>query len=446
MVLTDGAKWDRDPYVGDIAVSGRTSYLTHAVGEAASNVLADVANHQRADGWIPPASINNYTLPLFDYPLWWVTSSWDYLLYTGDTAYGEKYYPNLQKVLNDWYPSVTDSDGLLSKGLNGTAGYGDYAFLPRTGEVTYYNALYVTALIDASKVATSLAHTADATVWMARAKPVSAAINAHLWDSSVGAYLDSATGAVRHGQDGNGLAVVSGVADQARATSALNYLATKTALPYGNSFMDNTTLVSDGTTRVYAFTSYQDIRARFLSGQADSAIEEIKRLYGWMANNDPGITAWEGIGANGSMYEGPYTSAAHGWSTGVLPTLTNELLGAAPTGTGFSTWSVIPHPGTVSWAKGRLPTPHGSLDVSWKRGTHEQSFALTLTAPRGTSGVISVPVTSSHDVVRLDGRVVWHGKPSRGDDATANSVSAASGYVTLSSVESGSHSVTVSTR
>ena len=55
-MLQDGAKRDRDPYVGDVAVSGRTAYLTHSqTSVAAKNVLADLANHQRRDGWIPPA-------------------------------------------------------------------------------------------------------------------------------------------------------------------------------------------------------------------------------------------------------------------------------------------------------------------------------------------------------------------------------------------------------
>src|SRR6185369_2245556 len=211
LVLTDGPKRDRDPYVGDVAVSGRTAYLTHDVSVAARNVLADLADHQRADGWIPPASINDYTLPLFDYPLYWVTSSWDYVLYTGDTAYANTYYPNLVKVLDGWYPSVTDANGLLSR----PDGYGDYAFLGRTGEVTYYNALYVLALRNAAGLATATGHPADATKWTARAATVSAAINAHLWDATAGAYLDSAVGAVRHGQDGNGYAVLTGVADPA---------------------------------------------------------------------------------------------------------------------------------------------------------------------------------------------------------------------------------------
>ena len=143
LVLTDGAKRDRDPYVGDIAVSGITNYLTSYVGEAAGNVLADLADHQRSDGWIPPASINGYTLPLFDYALWWVVASWDYVLYTADTAYATQYYPQLLSVLDNYYPAnANPSTNLLSK----PSGYGDYAFLPRSGEITYFNALYILAL------------------------------------------------------------------------------------------------------------------------------------------------------------------------------------------------------------------------------------------------------------------------------------------------------------
>ena len=438
LVLHDGAKRDRDPYVGDIAVSGRTTYLTHNTSIAARNVLADLADHQRDDGWIPPASIGNYTLPLFDYPMWWVTSSWDYLLYTGDTGYAQNYYPHLLKVLDNWYPSVTDTNGLLSKGLNGTQGYGDYAFLGRTGEVTYYNTLYVQALKNAAGTARALGHPADAERWEQRAKTVADAINAHLWDAGAGAYLDSATGPVRHGQDGNGLAVVAGVSDPARAASALDYLAKNTARPYGNAFMDNDTLVPDGSQRVYAFTSYPEIQARFLSGQADSAIEEIKRLYGWMTEHGPGITDWEGIGAGGSLYEGGFTSAAHGWSTGVLPALTNGLLGATPTGPGFATWTIKPNPGSVSWAKGSLPTPHGPLRVDWSRDKNKNDFTLTYTAPKGTSGDVSVPVTGSA-AVRLDGRIVWNGTAAvGGSGATLDN-----GYVTLHGVNVGTHTVKV---
>lgn len=56
-VLHDGAKRDRDPYVGDLAIASVTSYLSHDFAEATFNVLEDLAWHQREDGWIPPASM-----------------------------------------------------------------------------------------------------------------------------------------------------------------------------------------------------------------------------------------------------------------------------------------------------------------------------------------------------------------------------------------------------
>jgi hypothetical protein len=431
LVLFDGAKRDRDPYDGDIAVSGLTDYLTNDASSAAENVLADLANHQSADGWIPPASIDDYTLPLFDYPMWWVVDSWDYILYSGDMGYAKTYYPNLVKLLNTWYPSVTDANGLLDKGMNGTSGWGDYAFLPRSGEVTYYNALYVWALKDAAEMATSLGDTAEATAWTQRAQTVSNAINEYLWDPSAGAYLDSSTGPVSHPQDGNGIAIIAGVADQARATSVLNYLSKTTETPYGNAFMDNDSLVSDGDQRVYAFTSFPEIEARFTTpGESASALNEIDRLYGWMYTHDPGITDWEGITTGGAPYEGAYTSMAHGWSTGVVPELTNDLLGATPTGPGFSTWSVQPHPVSVTWAQGQLPTPHGPLDVSWRQGSGQ--FTMRVSAPRGTSGDISVPVTSANAEVTVNGRVVWN---AAGSQALGTVLS--DGYVTLHNVRGG---------
>jgi hypothetical protein len=442
-VLLDGAKRDRDPYVGDIAVAGRTLYLTHPdAAAAARNVLADLANHQRSDGWIPPASIVGYTLPLFDYPLWWVTASWDYVLYTGDVGYAADYYPNLLAVLDGWYPSVTDGQGLLSKGLNGTDGYGDYAFLPRSGQVTYYNANYVQALNDAASIARLLGHSGDAQRWTQRAATVAAAINTVLWDAAAGAYLDSSTGAVRHGQDGNAIAITAGIADSTRAASALAHLDATTRLPYGNAFMDNDTLdgVSDAARRVYAFTSYPELVARFETGQAASAIDQIKRTYGWMYANDPGITFWEGIGPDGTPYEGAFTSMAHGWSTGVLPALTNELLGVAPTGAGFATWTVRPHPGGVTWARGQVATPHGPLTVRWMVGRKHgaPSFTLRITSPAGTTGQIALPAGSAAVTVHIDGHAVLKGGKATGYGARVDG-----GYVVLDGIGAGEHTVTV---
>ncbi len=237
-------------------------------------------------------------------------------MYTGDDEYAESYWPNLVAVLDDWYTSVTNaSSNLLSKGLGVSEGYGDYAFLPRTGEVTYYNALYVYGLQNAASWARHVGHHSDSERWRNLAVTVSEAINTHLWDESVDAYLDSTNlttsfNQTRHAQDGNGLAVLAGVASKSRSHSALDYLSSHTSQLYGNAFYDGRLPgVDNATQRVYAFISFFELQGRLLTdGLEKSAIEEIHRLYGWMATHDPMITDWEGIGPGGQPYEQGYTS------------------------------------------------------------------------------------------------------------------------------------------
>ncbi|KAF2807378.1 Six-hairpin glycosidase [Mytilinidion resinicola] len=423
-VLFDGAKRDRDPYIGDLAVSGRTLYLTHPKSKvAAKNMLVDLANHQRSDGWIPPASINDYALPLFDYPLWWVLTSYDYVLYTGDKSYLDDVYPNLVKLLDTYYPSNTDNTtNLLFKGDPfGTSGYGDYAFLPRNGSVTYYNALYVYALKAASEIAT-WAGREDTSDWKGRADTVTTALNANLWDDSAGAYLDSTLGPVRHAQDGNSIAILSGAAPANRSLSALTYLSKHMHQPYGNAFYDaaGDALGTDFSSRVYAFISYFENSARFETNLSATAVDQIKRTYGWMASQDPGVTMWEGIGKDGSYYEEGFTSCAHGWSTGVLPALTNYVLGMKPTGPGFSTFAFKPVVTEgVTWAKGVVPTPGGGIGVDWS------GKVFKVSPPKGVKGSVSVPAESK-GTVSVGKGVVWENGVSKGLGARFES-----GYVTV---------------
>ncbi|KAH0499773.1 hypothetical protein TgHK011_006940 [Trichoderma gracile] len=417
-VLFDGAKRDRDPYVGDLAVASLTSYLSHDFAESTRNVLEDLALHQRDDGWIPPASINNYTLPLFDYSLWWVVCSVDLVMYTGNTSYADAYWTTLVKVLDDYYPSNMNSTTRL---LDKTAdmGYGDYAFLPRSGPVTYYNALYVHALSHASQLAKSLGRGDDATRWSSRAAAIGDALLSHNFDQSVGAFYDGgpcpgeAAGTICnvHAQDGNAIAVLAGIADEKTSAGILDYWQNATSQVYGNAFYDGSVL-SPGDhfdQRVYAFISYFEIAARFATpGKASSAFDEIRRLYGWMAAHDPGITMWEGIGLNGLAYEGAFTSMAHGWSTGIVPLLTGYVLGVQPQSPGFKTWKICPvvEGGGLTWAKGEVPTPAGEIAVSWEMGDvgSGTTLVLEIETPEGSSGTVCVPTLGIRSPkVTLDG-------------------------------------------
>ncbi|KAK1634747.1 Six-hairpin glycosidase-like protein [Colletotrichum phormii] len=419
VVLHDAPKRDRDPYVGDLAVAALTGYVSHGVGElseASRNVLVDLAVHQRGDGWIPPASIMNYTLPLFDYPLWWVVCSHDYVWYTGDVEYISSYYANLVAVLDGWYVSVTDPEtGLVTKGLNGTSGYGDYAFLPRQGPVTYYNALYVLALRRAAEMAAEIGKKGDAERWGQRADDVAETLARRNFDEATGAFWDGTGGdgafVAAHAQDGNSIAILAGgVVGTETARKILAYYAGVASRTYGNAFYDSDGVGEGFSQRVYAFISYFEMAARFASGVGETALEEMRRLYGWMTTQDPGVTFWEGIGPGGRPYEDGFTSMAHGWSTGVVPLMSGHVLGVRPTGPGFRTWSVVPEGSGLRWARGVVPTPGGEgIRVEWEdfgKGDGVQ-FRVVVWAARGTRGVVGVPVRARDVVVDVDGRVVY---------------------------------------
>ncbi|KAK2053825.1 alpha-L-rhamnosidase A [Colletotrichum caudatum] len=417
IVIHDAPKRDRDPYVGDLAVAALTGYVSHGKGtvsEASGNVLADLAAHQRVDGWIPPASIMNYTLPLFDYPLWWVVCSHDYVWYTGDIGYLSAYYANLVAVLDRWYPSVTDpATGLVTKGLNGTAGYGDYAFVPRQGPVTYYNALYVLALRRAAEMAVEAGNDGDAERWRRRADEVAKALGEMNFDEKAGAFWDGTNegGFVdAHAQDGNSITILADVVDKQKAKRALEYYSRVAARPYGNAFYDSDAVEDGFSQRVYAFVSYFELAARFKVGAGDGAVEEMKRLYGWMSRQDPGVTFWEGIGPGGKPYEDGYTSMAHGWATGLVPLMSGWVLGVKPTGPGFRTWSVAPETAGLGWARGVVPTPEGrGIGVQWELDG-DGDVRIQVRATEGSKGVVSVPVGAWGDVVELDGEVVYAGQ------------------------------------
>ncbi|MEK8145211.1 hypothetical protein NKH18_38845 [Streptomyces sp. M10(2022)] len=102
------------------------------------------------------------------------------------------------------------------------------------------------------------------------------------------------------------------------------------------------------------------MHAHFAAGRDTTALDLIRLEWGYMLDAPQGTasTFWEGYRSDGtSDYGGSYMSAAHGWSTGPTSALTFHLLGIAPSQEGGAGYSVVPHPGDVRSAQGRLVTP-----------------------------------------------------------------------------------------
>ena len=298
VVLVDGAKRDRCPWVGDQVVTDPTLFLANGAQAAqpVADTLSVFANAQLPDGYIPasPAA----TSVLFDYPAYFVLAVDEYLLYRGDTTEVSTWWPSLAKVLDTWYPGYADANGLLEDPFPA----GDYAYVQRGGPlVAYYNALYARALEAGADVAGALGHTDAASRWRARAASLAAPFAAAFWDATAGAFSDT-PGAATHPTDGNAFAVLAGLATPAQTTSALARLAATTRLPWGNGVADSDAWStaawgSEPSQRVYPFISYFDVLARFEAGDAAGALDELRRTWGWMLTHTPTGTDWEAIGA-----------------------------------------------------------------------------------------------------------------------------------------------------
>jgi hypothetical protein len=274
--------------------------------------------------------------------------------------------------------------------------------------VAYYNAGYVRALRFAAQIASWIGQPDSASAWKARIAPIAAAFTPAFWDGQVSAFKDATVGPVVHPEDGNAFTVLAGLATPAQARSALHYLAAHDWLYYGATIADNDTWDSYpwgdyASQRVYPFISYFEVVARYQTGLDASAIALIRREWGYMAANGPKSTMWETIGAFGGPPVDQQPSYDHGWSSGAAPALTNYALGVQPGVPGFGTFVAEPHTFGLKWARGDVPTPHGTIHFEWAIA-HGKLTAKVISPVPGRIGVPGPgPVT-------LDGKKVARGR------------------------------------
>jgi alpha-L-rhamnosidase len=151
------------------------------------------------------------------------------------------------------------------------------------------------------------------------------------------------------------------------------------------------------------YVTDQEVEANFDSGNVGPAMSILRTVWGHMDAPGPDFTGadWELVGSKGNPGFGSFTSLAHGWASGATADLSAYVLGVQPVSAGFKTWLVQPSAGSLSWVEGNVPTPHGTIAVRWAQDRTKSRFALQVSAPSGTNGTISVPVSATGSVVTV---------------------------------------------
>ena len=360
--------------------------------------------------YLPIAAFPNY--PEGCLPMWsflWMMQCWEHYLYGGDkTDLAENFgyitatLENCRRLTNErGLFDVPGAWNLIEWGNNDLSAY---------GEVTANNVLLVRCLRSAARMATELGRANDATTFESEATRRTDAINALCWDHARNAYVDTVrdrwaydryvvwsrslghtpvswrkyAGYARISEQTNTLALISDCvpADRQAAVTGIvkrvgngRYVAGSPAGRTSGAPPDNE--APDGIVAIGSpFFLFFSLEALYRLGLSDTALNVMRRDWGAMAAHGT-RTCWETFKNDERHWT---RSVCHAWSASPAFYLPSEVLGVRPVAPGFRKFSIAPHLGDLSWARGSVHTPHGPIFVEWRRKPTGE-IDLTWTAP-----------------------------------------------------------------
>eukprot|EP00667_Euglena_gracilis_P001018 EG_transcript_1018 len=403
-VFLDGSKRDRWVWTGDLFVEHLVAYVSNGDVASALNSLAILAEAQDPDGYVthlsPPKDdpLRNLSmifakeLYFTEYCAWYVVVTWLHYLHTGDDTFAREFEPVIDRAMG-WLCGLVADDGLLKVGPETASTW----HVPEVvlGAPTDLNCLMAHAFRCANALRAAVGKP-PSTRWDELRSRMVEAVNARLWDESLGVYLNSDNEDSIPTQDSTTTAVWTEVAPLDRATRALDYLEREHGVRFGvlTAKEHHPTM----TSYLSPFASFRHLLAFGRMGDAAGALRLIRRLWVHMAETDPEDVFWEKVSRDGEIE--PYwqlgmcptfTSTCHGWSAGPTYALTTLLLGVTPVTPGYADVAVRPALADLRWAEGVVPTPHGGIAVAWETFGPTECL-LRVAVPAGVRATVRFPV------------------------------------------------------
>ena len=325
-------------------------------------------NHSEACTGITHTSEFNKSRHQWDYYAWRIVCVYTHYKITGDREFAKRQFDLCEKALR-WQINRMGKNKLIFQPqcfystYTYTLGQVDWACSPaRLGDKPYLNSLLYKSLTSMSEIAKDLCEDAKSIEWATLAEEVKTAINDNLWSEEKGAYMDAMDDYVS--QDGNIIPIMFGVANKERATKALDTIKDRLWSPYGATILDQyIPHTRGGNTTISPLMCAYEAEARFLQGDADNALELIRRCWGTMM--DKGArTFWE---FSPNSADGHWDALCHAWSAGCTYLLSAYVLGIRMTEPDFTAIVFEPKPCDLENIKGVVPTSHGYIAASYNK-------------------------------------------------------------------------------
>ena len=161
-----------------------------------------------------------------------------------------------------------------------------------------------------------------------------------------------------------------------------------------NALRDESLLVPEMYMQHFVFRALAD------AGCYDTIRERLRRYWEPMTEGAGSPTIWEAnVYEHGKTALGESGSLCHGFACTPIETMQALILGVTPLADGYKTFRVAPQPLGCTFASGTIPTPHGTIAVSWtEQGAVGKSpqLLLHLTVPDGCTAIVPSCGTDNH--------------------------------------------------
>ncbi|KAL9054478.1 MAG: hypothetical protein Q9162_004124 [Coniocarpon cinnabarinum] len=403
--IVDGAKRDRAVWPGDMGVAVPSTFVSLGDLDAVRNALQVMYDTQNkttgafAESGPPLSQTGSDT-----YHMWSMIGTYNYVLYTNDTAWLEQNWAGYKAAMDFILGKVLPDLGLLN--VTGTR---DWARRGQGGTNTEANMILYRTLITGASLAEWFP-TPNATLsasWTSQASSLATAAQSQLYDTAAGAFQDNTTalGATLNPQDANGLSLLFFPQSSNQSTSIATVLQ-RNWTPIGP-------VAPELPDNISPFISSFELQGRLHINDTANAMTLLNDTWGFIINNPNSTesTLLEGYLANGSFgyrnyqgysYDSSYVSHAHGWSSGPTSALTNYILGLDVTAPAGKEWSLAPRVegSGLSFVEGGFVTSLGKFQAGWN-ATDDGGVEVWWSVPETTNGVVTVPMGCVNATVRL---------------------------------------------
>ncbi len=437
-VIWDGCRRDREVWVGDLRPSALALYALTSDASAVRTSLRLIAERRFEDGLVPASASSRQVF--FEYALWWIITAWEYYWHTGDREFVAAMMPVLQGQL-EWLERHVTPDRLLE--VSNTWSY----TLPRAGVLSGANMVLAHALECAARLCDlphgpydlhggefeqksqrtrreemvlppeAEKHTPFAPLatsvqtdsgYAGSGKRVSARLREwafHVQNLVTSEFYDARSHVFndrrraegwdgRTWEDNNAQAILLDIAPREAWDGILANLKAKLWRERGavvcdpmftsEAILNENKWAHNGT--IWPFINAYEAGAWMKAGHVAEGLDLLKRFS--RACADAGTdTIWEMIYPDGRIPASPdnryLLSMCHAWGATGNYYLMRYVLGVEPLEPGFGRVRITPDLGTLEWARGVVPTPHGPISVEVRRDCENRVHAEIIEKPEG---------------------------------------------------------------